>query len=1090
MLLELLLIGMLTACGGGGGGEDGESSGNRAPIADANGPYTGQVGTAISFSSAGSSDSDGSISSYSWSFGDGATSNQANPTHTYSTAGVYNVILNVTDNNGDSGSDTTTATVSALNVAPTANANGPYSAQLGAAVNFSSAGSSDSDGSIAAYLWDFGDGNSSSEANPSHIYAATGSYSISLTVTDNDGATGSDTTSADITGQPSGNLAPVANANGPYSGAAGVAVSFSSAGSTDADGSIVSYAWSFGDGATSSLANPTHTYAAAGSYDVSLTVTDDGGATNSDITSASIAAAPNVAPTANANGDYTGVTGSPVSFFSTGSSDSDGTITAYLWDFGDGGTSNQADPTHTYSSAGSYTVTLTVTDNNGATGSDTATATITDTATVPDVSINSTSQNGALSATPVSEQPLTSQSGYKVFAANDLGMHCGDFDTRVSSILPPFNVVHATVIQRAPTPIVLTPSDNVEVFYSAASNPNDPILSGVDSAGTGPVLSSVAGGNVYKTNFWDIARTAYDPFYPAGVLPNFYPAGPLSGILDLGLPMPDVERLYLGNGQLTADQQSMPGRSGPYVQNVPQQFQVHTVDQPFFTDPLFKFGYVAEGVNWYEAPGIPASAFDDAGRENPWPLFRIQAKQNGTTLASVDTVLPISGEANCAACHGATVDGGNGAATAELASNGITVATVLDDPQLDSVPLEVSKEYASDLNILRLHDLKHGTSLEANQPIVCQTCHYTPALDLAQVGPKAGADGNGREQTSVKSMSNVMHSHHATVTDTNGNPLFPAMPTAVKNSLGIVTNASQRRQVLQETCYQCHPGRRTDCLRGAMANGGMVCQDCHGDMAQVGNDFSRNVSPANPGAFELGGDFYTNAATPRVPWANEPSCGSCHTGDAMSNLTGMAGVTINPVDADGNVDNIRLFRAYVSGDAKATPIVPSNKRFAENIIEATNPAVSGPGDPRIGNPMLYRVSKGHGGLFCETCHGSTHGIWPNKNDLANDNVAANQLQGHSGVIIECSTCHTTSPGNNLSGPHGMHPVGNTSFSNGGHEHLAESNRNACRACHGQNGEGTVLSRAAADRSLSNEGRTVNIAKGTMVNCSHCHSNKL
>lgn len=806
----------------------------------------------------------------------------------------------------------------------------------------------------------------------------------------------------------------------------------------------------------------------------------------------------NRTPVVNANGDYTGITGVQVSFFSTGSSDSDGSISAYLWDFGDGATSSLVNPTHAYASAGSYTVSLTVTDNDAATGNDTATATVTDVATVANISINSTSQNGALSQTPVSEQTLTSQFGYKIFAVNDLGMHCGDFDTRVSSILPPFNVVHATVVQKGATPSVLTPADSVEVYYSAASNPADPILSGVNSAGTGPVYSSLAQGSVYKTNFWEIARSAYDPFYPAGILPVFYPAGPVSGILDQGLPMPNVERLYLGDGQLRADQQSMPGQTSPYAANVPQLFEAHVLDQPFFTDPSFQFGYVSEGVNWYEAPGIPVTAFDDAGRENPWPLFRIQAKQNGATLASVDTVLPISGEANCGACHGATVDGGNGVATTALEANSITVATVLDDPQLDAVPLEVSKEYASDINILRLHDLKHGTNLEADKPVVCQQCHYTPALDMAQVGPKSGVEGNGREQTTVKSMSNVMHSHHATVTDSAGTPLFPAMPSAVKSSFGIVTNHAQRRDVLQQTCYQCHPGRRTDCLRGAMASGGMLCQDCHGDMRQVGDDFTRNVTPSNPGAFELGGDFYTNAAQPRVPWANEPGCGSCHTGDAISNLTGMAGATVNPADADGNADNLRLFRAYVSGDAKATPIVPNNKRFAENIIEASNPAVSGLSDPRIGNPMLYRVSKGHGGLFCETCHGSTHGIWPNKNDLANDNVAANQLQGHKGSIIECDTCHSGSLGNTLNGPHGLHPVGDSSFARGGHENLAESNRNACRACHGKNGEGTVLSRMATDRSLECDestsfcpgGNSAVFPKAHMVGCTECHENEL
>ncbi len=809
----------------------------------------------------------------------------------------------------------------------------------------------------------------------------------------------------------------------------------------------------------------------------------------------------NTPPVANANGPYSGIAGQPISFSSAGSNDPDGTTLSYVWDFGDGNSSTQANPSHAYSAAGGYTATLSVTDADGASDSQTATVTVSESQPVSDVSINSTSQNG-VPGDPVPEQSFVNQSGYRVFAVNDLGMHCGDFDTRVSSILPPFNVMHATVIQRGAEPEVLSPADGVEVYYSAASNPDDPILSGINSAGSGPVYSSMVNGVVFKTNFWDVAREAYDPFYPPGILPAFYPAGPVEGILDLGLPMPNVEQLYLGDGTLTADQQQMPGRFGPYVENAVERFEAYVVDQPFFIDMLgtlnrnFQFGYVVEGVNWYEAPGIPVTAFDDYGRENPWPLYRVQAKIGDTILASVDTVVPISGEANCGACHNDVVDGGNGAATSRLIDNGISVATVLDDPQEGVLPLEVSKEYAADLNLVRLHDLKHGTDLENQTPVVCQQCHYTPALDLAQLGPLGpefdpyGGFANGRDQIKVKSMSNVMHSHHGGVTDGDGNKLFPDMPAAVKDEFGFVVNAQERRQVLEETCYQCHPGRRTDCLRGAMANGGMLCQDCHGDMTQVGNDFTREVNPDNPGAFELGGDFYTNSAQPRVPWANEPGCGSCHTGDAMSNLVGTSGTVTNEVDSNGNPDNIRLFQAYRTGDSKATPIVPDNKRFAENVIEADNPAVSGPDDPRIGNPMLYRVSTGHEGIFCEACHGSTHGIWPNKNDLANDNVAATQLQGHKGVISECSTCHEGDLGVTLGGPHGMHPVGNTRFSNGGHEDLAERDRNACRACHGRNGEGTVLSRAAVDRTLSNEGRTVQISQGEMVNCTHCHENEL
>ena len=488
--------------------------------------------------------------------------------------------------------------------------------------------------------------------------------------------------------------------------------------------------------------------------------------------------------------------------------------------------------------------------------------------------------------------------------------------------------------------------------------------------------------------------------------------------------MPNVEQLWLGDGVLTAEQQSMPGITIPYTNNDPQTFELFTVDQPFFT--TFDFGYVSHDVNWYEAAGVPLTAFDDAGRESPWPLYRFQAHDaGGTVLASTDVVLPISGEANCGACHNARIDGGNGAATDILGDRpspelpGPNVATAMDDPEFDdSVPLEISLEYAADLNLIRLHDLKHGSGnlgkpggvkytpdLESQTPVVCQSCHYTPALDLAQIGPKGpgDADANGRQQTNVRSMSNVMHSHHATVKGTDGESLFPIMPPAIDNTdpdNPVFRDPVAANDILQNTCYQCHPGRRTDCLRGAMATGGMLCQDCHGDMQQVGNDFSKDVTPGNPGDFHLAADFYTNAATLRVPWANEPGCGSCHTGDAMDNMYADADTLGTHPD-----DGIRLMQAFTIGDTKATPIVPTNKRFAENVVTADDM----PGhDDAIGNPMLYRVSKGHEGVFCEACHGATHGIWPNGNPNANDNVTAKQLQGHTGTITECSTCHSSS----------------------------------------------------------------------------------
>jgi cytochrome c2 len=697
--------------------------------------------------------------------------------------------------------------------------------------------------------------------------------------------------------------------------------------------------------------------------------------------------------------------------------------------------------------------------------------------TRPNISINSTSQNRTLfPATPVPQQTRTTTSAFRVLAVNDLGMHCGDLDTRITSILPPFNVLHAQVVRRGSTgadrPTRLG-ENQVTVRYSAAANPNDPVLLNTDS-----ILDPGFNG-VYKTNFWDVARAAYDPFYPAGVLPLFYPPG--ANILDLGLPAPDLERLYLGDGVLAADQQSMPGRLAPYSVtsgNSMQSFSQYVGTQPFFN--AFPFGYNAP-VNWFEAAGIPISAFDDFGRENAYPLMRVQAMAApgntlgvaaGTVLASLDTVVPVSGEADCRACHAATVDGGNGSGIVPLSSTAVSI----DDPQFGNVPRPVSVEWATDKNILKLHDVKHTTQLisgttadfpiagtAAFKPVVCQSCHYTPALDLAHVGPN---DVNGRQQGNHKSMSAVMHASHADVTGTNGERLFPDMPPPPNR------NPAVARQVLEQTCYTCHPGKRTQCLRGAMGQAGSVCQDCHGNMAQVGDDFSRN-QPG--GGFLLFPDFYTNVNTPRVPWANQPGCGSCHTGDAVSNLPA-TGVYKAP-------DNIRLLQAWRIGDTRAAPIVPTNKRFAENVVSAAeNPAAAG-------NPKLYRVSTGHGGLSCQSCHGSTHAEWSSSptNPNANDNLAAVQLQGHPGTIMECNTCHTAYTGTNLNGPHGMHPVASNAWIDEHHE-VAETTaeKNVCRACHGQSGQGTPLSRTPVARTM--DGRS--FAQGEAVTCSKCHGNKL
>ena len=177
------------------------------------------------------------------------------------------------------------------NQPPVADAGGPYSEILGNAISFDGSGSSDADGTIASYSWDFGDGNTGTGVNPAYTYATDGVFTVTLTVTDNDGATDAATTTATVTVPPP-NQPPVADAGGPYSETLGNAISFDGSGSSDADGTIASYDWDFGDGNTGTGVNPAHTYAAIGTYTVTLTVTDDGGLTDTTTTTATITEVP------------------------------------------------------------------------------------------------------------------------------------------------------------------------------------------------------------------------------------------------------------------------------------------------------------------------------------------------------------------------------------------------------------------------------------------------------------------------------------------------------------------------------------------------------------------------------------------------------------------------------------------------------------------------------------------------------------------------------------------------------------------------------------------------------------------------------
>jgi PKD repeat protein len=150
-----------------------------------------------------STDSDGTIASRSWNFGDGGTSTATNPSRTYAAAGTYTVTLTVTDNGGASHTKTSSVTVTTgpANVPPTANFSFTTS---GLTATFTDS-STDSDGTIASRSWAFGDGGTSTATNPSRTYAAAGTYTVTLTVTDNGGATNTKSSSVTVS-DPGGNV--------------------------------------------------------------------------------------------------------------------------------------------------------------------------------------------------------------------------------------------------------------------------------------------------------------------------------------------------------------------------------------------------------------------------------------------------------------------------------------------------------------------------------------------------------------------------------------------------------------------------------------------------------------------------------------------------------------------------------------------------------------------------------------------------------------------------------------------------------------------------------------------------------------------
>lgn len=339
---------------------------------------------------------------------------------------------------------------------------------------------------------------------------------------------------------------------------------------------------------------------------------------------------------------------------------------------------------------------------------------------------------------------------------------------------------------------------------------------------------------------------------------------------------------------------------------------------------------------------------------------------------------------------------------------------------------DVEKDWKK--NILRLHDDKH-----ANDAV------YQAAL--AKLSP-SGSGANGlaaRAEAGTPALcaschgSNALNSPGFTVTVGGKSVTISAMTAAMHRLHSTVTDPVSKLKLdaigNRSACYSCHPGSETKCLRGAMSNTtGLDCQSCHGNMAAVGQ-------------------------STRTGWLQEPNCQACH--------------------HDGKRETTAVTN-LATGELRSV----TDTRFATTA-----------NTPQAGF-SLFRFSTGHGNLQCEACHGPTHAeysadnnTWSSSHD--NDNLQSKQLQGHAGVIIECTVCHATVPMTPNGGPHGMHTVGQSWVS--GHGDRVKNSTASCTACHGADYRGSALSETKTSRSFKIENKTINLAAGTAIGCYTCHN---
>ncbi|SJM91076.1 multiheme c-type cytochrome [Crenothrix polyspora] len=421
------------------------------------------------------------------------------------------------------------------------------------------------------------------------------------------------------------------------------------------------------------------------------------------------------------------------------------------------------------------------------------------------------------------------------------------------------------------------------------------------------------------------------------------------------------------------------------------------------------------GYRWYEAEGLPITPFDDAGKKNFYPTVKVVAKDMlGNVLATTTTVLPVSDEMTCKGCHASTTSINPAQIAAKPAAGWVNDTNLEKDWKRNILRLHDEQELSTPLFQSALIKMNYKTTgllatADSGQPVLCVGCHASNAYFDKQ-NKKTVMGGI----TGIPAFTQALHIKHATVKD-------PATQL-ILDSIGD-----------RSACYLCHPGKTTQCLRGAMGkaidskgDSLMSCQSCHGNMAAVGN-------------------------AARQGWYNEPTCESCHN-SAAPNKRALSGV-----------------------NASGIATVPTDHTFATN---ANTPAAG---------LNLYRFSTGHGGLQCEACHGATHAEYPSSH--VDDNTQSVAVQGHTGPVAECTACHKTVPTTVDGGPHGMHTTGDAWVKS--HEKANKKGTTttpSCAYCHGTTSAGTPLSAIKIAKTINaGEFGSKNWPAGYQVSCFSCHN---